>query len=78
MRVQIVLFGGFQDTGQRTTYLGDLWLFDTTEYKWHEVKQNELRKVSLPRAPLGADAHSQLASLRRGPASRCFLVRTGE
>jgi len=40
----LVLFGGFQDTGTRTTYLGDLWLFDLSEYKWHEVKQNELRK----------------------------------
>ncbi|CEH16637.1 Protein containing repeated kelch motifs [Ceraceosorus bombacis] len=40
----IVLFGGFQDTGVRTTYLGDLWIFDTAEYKWHEIKQNELRK----------------------------------
>jgi hypothetical protein len=40
----LVLFGGFQDTGARTTYLSDLWLFDLTEYKWHEVKQNELRK----------------------------------
>lgn len=43
----LVLFGGFQDTGARTTYLGDLWLFDTSEYKWHEIKQiNELRKPS--------------------------------
>lgn len=40
----LVLFGGFQDTGARTTYLGDLWIFDLTEYKWHEIKQNELRK----------------------------------
>lgn len=42
----LVLFGGFQDTGARTTYLGDLWVFDLTEYKWHEIKQNELRKPS--------------------------------
>ena len=40
----LVLFGGFQDTGARTTYLSDLWLFDMSEYKWHEVKQNELRR----------------------------------
>jgi len=42
----LVLFGGFQDTGARTTYLGDLWIFDTSEYKWHEIKQNDLRKPS--------------------------------
>jgi len=40
----LVLFGGFQDTGTRTTYLSDLWFFDLTEYKWLEIKQNELRK----------------------------------
>ena len=33
----IVLFGGFHDVGIRTTYLSDLWLWDTTEYRWHEV-----------------------------------------
>lgn len=40
----IVLFGGFIDTGIRTSYLQDLWVFDTLEYKWHEIKQNELRR----------------------------------
>lgn len=33
----IVLFGGFHDTGIRTTYLQDLWIWDTQEYRWHEV-----------------------------------------
>ncbi|WFC97956.1 Kelch repeat-containing protein 3 [Malassezia yamatoensis] len=40
----LVLFGGFIDTGVRTSYLQDLWLFDTLNYKWHEVKQNDLRR----------------------------------
>lgn len=40
----LVLFGGFIDTGARTTYLNDLWLFDTQEYKWTEMKQNDLRR----------------------------------
>ena len=40
----LVLFGGFVDTGIRTTYLQDLWVFDTYEYKWHEIKQNDLRR----------------------------------
>lgn len=39
----LVLFGGFQDTGVRTTYLGDLWVFDLSEYKWHEIKHDALR-----------------------------------
>lgn len=33
----VVLFGGFHDVGIRTTYLSDLWLWDTLEYRWHEV-----------------------------------------
>ena len=40
----IVLFGGFVDPGIRTSYLQDLWVFDTLEYKWHEIKQNDLRR----------------------------------
>lgn len=40
----LVLFGGFVDTGVRTSYLQDLWVFDTLEYKWHEIKQNDLRR----------------------------------
>ena len=43
----IVLFGGFHDVGIRTTYLSDLWLWDTMEYRWHEVQIRELdRKPS--------------------------------
>ena len=40
----LVLFGGFVDTGVRTTYLQDLWVFDTYEYRWHEIRQNDLRR----------------------------------
>lgn len=66
----LVLFGGFIDTGARTTYLDDceslfwhciaqcteaprrvlsaffraVWIFDTSEYKWKEIKQNDLRR----------------------------------
>mgnify|MGYP001563692267 FL=1 len=28
---------GFQDTGVRTSYLSDLWVWDTLEYKWHQI-----------------------------------------
>lgn len=31
----IILFGGFQDTSQQTKYLGDLWVYDTQSFVWH-------------------------------------------
>ncbi|KAJ9099163.1 hypothetical protein QFC21_004043 [Naganishia friedmannii] len=33
----IVLYGGFHDTGVKTSYLSDLWIFDTETYKWKEI-----------------------------------------
>ncbi|WFD29592.1 Kelch repeat-containing protein 3 [Malassezia sp. CBS 17886] len=36
----IVLFGGFVDTGVR------IWVFDTLEYKWKEIRQDDLRRPS--------------------------------
>lgn len=43
-RQYLVLFGGFIDTGARTTYLQDLWMFDTAQYKWFEITQNDLKR----------------------------------
>ncbi|CAO1626165.1 unnamed protein product [Sympodiomycopsis kandeliae] len=43
-RQYLVLFGGFIDTGARTTYLQDLWMFDTSQYKWFEIPQNDLKR----------------------------------
>jgi hypothetical protein len=43
-RQYLVLFGGFIDTGARTTYLQDLWMFDTAQYKWFEISQNDLKR----------------------------------
>jgi hypothetical protein len=34
----IILFGGFQDTSQTTKYLNDLWIYDCTNFTWHEPK----------------------------------------
>lgn len=31
----IILFGGFQDTSQATKYLSDLWIYDTSNFVWH-------------------------------------------
>ncbi|KAL8290639.1 hypothetical protein RQP46_002897 [Phenoliferia psychrophenolica] len=38
----IFLFGGFQDTGIRTSYLSDLWVWDTLEYKWHQIEISDV------------------------------------
>ncbi|KAK6465194.1 hypothetical protein DFJ63DRAFT_8947 [Scheffersomyces coipomensis] len=34
----IMLYGGFRDLGNMSTYLNDLWLFDVTTYKWTQVE----------------------------------------
>lgn len=46
----IVLFGGFQDTGIKTTYLSDLWLFDTELYKWKQVETKDAKRAPGPRS----------------------------
>ncbi|BGP24519.1 Kelch repeat-containing protein 3 [Rhodotorula toruloides] len=40
----IFLFGGFQDTGIRTTYLNDLWAWSLTDFRWHKVEFSELER----------------------------------
>lgn len=34
----LLLFGGFHDTSSITKYHNDLWVFDSVEEKWTEVK----------------------------------------
>ncbi|ORY65968.1 uncharacterized protein BCR38DRAFT_428905 [Pseudomassariella vexata] len=51
----IILFGGFQDTSNQTKYLGDLWIYDTQNFTWHEPK--------LPPAQLKPDARSSFTFL---------------
>lgn len=53
----IVLFGGFQDTSSSTKYLNDLWLYDTTEYRWYQPV--------LPPASPRPDARSSFSLLPR-------------
>ena len=36
----LILFGGFHDTSSVTKYHNDLWVFDTVEEKWIEIKNN--------------------------------------
>ncbi|GAA5840259.1 hypothetical protein JCM3766R1_001441 [Sporobolomyces carnicolor] len=38
----IFLFGGFQDTGIRTSYLNDLWCWSLTDYRWHQIEMREV------------------------------------
>ncbi|GAA6060520.1 hypothetical protein JCM10212_005601 [Sporobolomyces blumeae] len=38
----IFLFGGFQDTGVRTSYLNDLWVWSLTDYRWHQIEMREV------------------------------------
>ena len=51
----IILFGGFQDTSQQTKYLGDLWVYDTQNYIWHNPV--------LPLATQKPDARSSFSFL---------------
>ena len=51
----IILFGGFQDTSQQTKYLGDLWLYDTQSFMWHNPV--------LPLASQKPDARSSFSFL---------------
>ncbi|GAA99464.1 uncharacterized protein L969DRAFT_47950 [Mixia osmundae IAM 14324] len=37
----LVLFGGFHDVGLRTTYLNDLWIFDTALIRWTQIQLRE-------------------------------------
>ena len=37
-RHYLIMFGGFHDTSSITKYHNDLWIFDTIEEKWTEIK----------------------------------------
>jgi hypothetical protein len=73
----IILFGGFQDTSQQTKYLGDLWLYDTQNYIWHNPV--------LPLATQKPDARSsfsllphELGAVLYGGYSRVKATATGK
>lgn len=52
----LFLFGGFQDTGIRTSYLADLWVWDTLNCKWHQIEHSAVDRkpgsVALPELSL--------------------------
>lgn len=35
---------GFSDTGIRTSYLSDLWAWDTNEYRWHQIEISDVER----------------------------------
>ncbi|KAK4681755.1 Kelch repeat-containing protein 3 [Podospora pseudoanserina] len=51
----IILFGGFQETTGDHKYLGDVWIYDTTNFVWHTP--------SLPPAQLKPDPRSSFTFL---------------
>ncbi|GAA5857490.1 hypothetical protein JCM8547_009299 [Rhodosporidiobolus lusitaniae] len=46
----IYLFGGFQDTGIRTTYLNDLWVWSLTDYRWTQIEFGPTERKPPPRS----------------------------
>ncbi|TIB37986.1 hypothetical protein E3P86_01935 [Wallemia ichthyophaga] len=46
----IILFGGFHDTGVRTTYLDDLWVFSMDDFKWRKIDLSPLERKPCPRS----------------------------
>lgn len=46
----ILLHGGFKDLGTSSLYYNDLWAFDVTSYKWHQIE--------FPPTLVGPDARS--------------------
>lgn len=47
----ILLHGGFRDLSASTTYLDDLWAFDVTDYRWHQIELPQT--MSIPDARSG-------------------------
>lgn len=46
----VLLHGGFRDLSQSTSYLGDLWAFDISDYKWHKIEIPPTLAVPDPRS----------------------------
>jgi hypothetical protein len=62
----ILLFGGFQDTSQTTKYLSDLWVYDTKENVWHEIKFLAATQRPDPRSSFSFLPHESGAVLYGG------------
>lgn len=46
----VLLHGGFRDLSASTTYMNDLWAFDVTSYKWHQIELPQTMSIPEPRS----------------------------
>jgi hypothetical protein len=73
----IILYGGFQDTSVTTKYLGDVWLYDTQKFTWHEPKLPPAGGKPDPRSSFSLLPHDNGAVLFGG-YSRIKAMATGK
>ncbi|APA09079.1 hypothetical protein SS1G_02965 [Sclerotinia sclerotiorum 1980 UF-70] len=62
----IILFGGFQDTSQATKYLSDLWIYDTSNFIWHNPVLPTVMQKPDPRSSFTFLPHESGAVLYGG------------
>jgi hypothetical protein len=62
----VILFGGFQDTSQQTKYLNDIWIYDCSNYTWHEPKLPPGQAKPDPRSSFSLLPHDSGAVLFGG------------
>ncbi|TGO73313.1 hypothetical protein BELL_0372g00090 [Botrytis elliptica] len=62
----IILFGGFQDTSQATKYLSDLWIYDTSNFIWHNPVLPPVTQKPDPRSSFTFLPHENGAVLYGG------------
>lgn len=74
----IILFGGFQDTSQQTRYLGDLWIYDTSTYTWHEPKLPPGTRKPDPRSSFSLLPHETGAVMYGGYSRVKAAAGTGQ
>ncbi|KAL9113946.1 MAG: hypothetical protein Q9227_002080 [Pyrenula ochraceoflavens] len=62
----ILLFGGFQDTSQQTKYLQDLWIYDSSNFIWHNPGFSAVAQKPDPRSSCSFLPHESGAVLCGG------------
>ncbi|RAL66887.1 hypothetical protein DID88_007669 [Monilinia fructigena] len=68
----IILFGGFQDTSQATKYLSDLWIYDTSNFIWHNPVLPPVTQKPDPRSSFTFLPHESGAVMRRNGHAKCL------
>ncbi|MCJ1309016.1 hypothetical protein MMC25_002671 [Agyrium rufum] len=62
----ILLFGGFQDTGQQEKYLQDLWAYDCQSFLWHNIALAQAAQKPDPRSSFSFLPHESGAVIYGG------------